>query len=197
MSFSQGMRAAGMSAVGKHFPGHGAVVADSHESLPTDRRDYPDLLDDIRPYERLVSNGVLAGIMTAHIVYQDVDRWPATFSRAWLTQELRQRLGFNGAIFSDDLSMKATRAYGSMAERAGLALDAGCDMLLVCNDRVAAESVVNSLSSYSNPVSLVRLARLHGTGDELWESLHAGDDWQAASARLDSFLQRPALELDA
>ena len=197
MSFSQGLRAAGMSAVGKHFPGHGAVVADSHESLPTDRRDYADLMDDIRPYERLVANGVLAGVMSAHIVYQEVDRWPATFSRAWLTQELRGRLGFNGAIFSDDLSMKATRAYGSMAERAKLALEAGCDMLLVCNDRVAAESVVDSLASYSSPISLVRLARLHGTGDDLWESLHAGDEWQEARARLDGFLERPALELDA
>ncbi|MEM9401741.1 MAG: beta-N-acetylhexosaminidase [Pseudomonadota bacterium] len=197
MSFSNGLRAAGMSAVGKHFPGHGAVVADSHESLPTDRRPYADLLDDIRPYERLVSNGVLAGVMTAHIVYQEVDRLPATFSSAWLTQELRGRLQFNGAIFSDDLSMQATRAYGSMARRARQALDAGCDMLLVCNDRDAAESAVESLSGYSQPVSLVRLARLHGTGDDLWESLHAGDDWQTARARLDAFLERPALELDA
>ncbi|MEM1173443.1 MAG: beta-N-acetylhexosaminidase [Pseudomonadota bacterium] len=197
MSFSQGLRAAGMSAVGKHFPGHGAVVADSHESLPTDRRSYADILDDIRPYERLVSNSVLAGVMTAHIVYQEVDRLPATFSTAWLTQELRGRLGFNGAIFSDDLSMKATRTYGSMASRARQALEAGCDMLLVCNDRSAAESAVESLSSYSSPISLVRLARLHGTGDELWESLHAGDSWQSARERLDHFLERPALELDA
>lgn len=197
MRFSFGLRSAGMAAVGKHFPGHGAVVADSHEALPVDRREYSDMLDDIRPYESLIAHNVLGGIMTAHIVYEHIDRLPATFSPAWLKDELRGRLRFSGAIFSDDLSMAATRAWGSMPDRACLALDAGCDMLLICNNRPAAERAVAALHGYSNPVSLVRLARLHGTGGELWETLHSGEEWQAASDRLQAFLDRPALELNA
>ena len=196
-AFCRGLRAAGMAAVGKHFPGHGAVVADSHLKLPVDRREYGDLLDDMRPYERLSNNGLLAGVMTAHIVYQNIDRQPATFSRLWLQQELRQRIGFSGAIFSDDLSMHATRDYGPMVERARLALDAGCDMLLVCNDRPAAERVVARLANYTNPLSLVRLARLHGTGDWQWASLHADDAWVEATAQLSDWQQAPQLTLDA
>ncbi len=196
-AFCRGLRSAGMAAVGKHFPGHGAVVADSHLKLPVDRREYGDLLDDMRPYERLSGNGLLAGVMTAHIVYQNIDAQPATFSRLWLQQELRQRIGFTGAIFSDDLSMHATRDYGSMVDRSRLALDAGCDMLLICNDRPAAERAVEALNNYTNPLSLVRLARLHGTGDWLWEGLHADEEWQDATARLERWQATPQLTLDA
>ena len=163
-AFSRGLRSAGMAAVAKHFPGHGAVVADSHLKLPVDRREYGLLLDDMRPYERLVSTGSIAGVMLAHIIYEKLDSMPAGFSSYWIERELRARIGFGGAVFSDDLSMKATSAYGTMAERARLSLDAGCDMILVCNDREAAHAAVDALANYSNPLSLVRLARLHGTG---------------------------------
>jgi beta-N-acetylhexosaminidase len=196
-AFSRGLRSAGMAAVAKHFPGHGAVVADSHLKLPVDRREYSDLLDDMSPYDKLVSNGLLAGVMTAHVVYREMDELPASFSEYWIQRELRSRIGFDGAIFCDDLSMKATRDYGSMATRATRALDAGCDMVLVCNDRPAARKAVAALRDYSNPLSLVRLARLHGTGQIMRESLLASDEWAAASAELKRWTEPPQLELDA
>ena len=196
-AFARGLRGAGMTAIAKHFPGHGAVVADSHLKLPVDRREYSDVLDDMRPYDKLVSNGLIAGVMTAHVVYQSMDDMPASFSAYWIQQELRSRLGFDGAIFCDDLSMKATSEYGSMAVRTRRALDAGCDMVLVCNDRPAARKTVAALRDYSNPLSLVRLARLHGTGQILRESLLASDEWLAASAALQQWSEPPQLKLDA
>ena len=196
-AFCRGLRSAGMAAVAKHFPGHGAVIADSHVKLPVDRREYGGVLDDMRPYERLVSNGLVAGVMLAHIVYREMDELPAGFSSFWIQRELRSRIGFGGAVFCDDLSMQATRDYGSMPERATRALDAGCDMVLVCNDRRAAERTVESLNDFSNPLSLVRLARLHGTGHVLRESLLASDEWQQAHAAMTGWIDRPPLELDA
>ena len=195
--FSRGLRSAGMAAVAKHFPGHGAVVADSHEQLPVDRREYGDLLDDMRPYDKLISNGLVAGVMMAHIVYPEMDPLPAGFAPFWVQRELRSRLGFDGAVLSDDLSMKATRTYGTMPERARRALDAGCDMVLVCNDRDAALATVRALRGFSNPLSLVRLARLHGTGHVMRESLLASDQWQEAHAELSKWTEPPELELDA
>ena len=196
-AFSRGLRSAGMAAVAKHFPGHGAVVADSHLKLPVDRREYGLLLDDMRPYERLVSTGSIAGVMLAHIIYEKLDSMPAGFSSYWIERELRARIGFGGAVFSDDLSMKATSAYGTMAERARLSLDAGCDMILVCNDREAAHAAVDALADYSNPLSLVRLARLHGTGHAVRETLLASDEWQAINERFRHWSDRPEFHLDA
>lgn len=196
-AFSRGLRSAGMAAVAKHFPGHGAVVADSHLALPVDRREYSDVLDDMRPYERLITNGQIAGVMLAHVVYHEMDDMPAGFSKYWIDRELRSRLGFGGAVFCDDLSMKATRGYGSMAERGRLALGSGCDMILVCNDRDAAHEAVDALNSYSNPLSLVRLARLHGTGSLLREELLASEQWQTANERFAHWSDRPEFHLDA
>lgn len=196
-AFCRGLRSAGMAAVAKHFPGHGAVVADSHVKLPVDRRDYGDILDDMQPYERLVSNSLIAGIMTAHVVYHEVDEMPASLSRFWIQRELRKRLGYTGAVFCDDLSMNAVRGYGSMVDRARKALDAGCDMVLICNDRTAARQAVTALNDFSNPLSLVRLARLHGTGHTMRETLLASDEWQEASAELGGWADPPELTLDA
>lgn len=195
--FSRGLRSAGMAAVAKHFPGHGAVVADSHQKLPVDRRDYGDLLDDMRPYDKLVRNSLVAGVMMAHIVYRELDELPAGFSSFWIQRELRSRLGFEGAVLSDDLSMNATREFGPMPDRAKLALEAGCDMVIICNDRDAARSTVRALRDHSNPPSLVRLARLHGTGHVLREALLASDQWQQANSALSSWTEPPQLELDA
>lgn len=186
-----------MAAVAKHFPGHGAVLADSHLRLPVDRREYGLILDDMRPYERMMNTGVVAGVMLAHIVYQEIDAMPAGFSEYWIQRELRSRLGFGGAVFCDDLSMKATGDYGTMPERARLALRAGCDMILVCNDRERAQRAVNALNEYSNPLSLVRLARLHGTGHVLRESLLLSEGWQRANHVFKSWSERPELQLNA
>lgn len=196
-AFARGLRSAGMAAVAKHFPGHGAVIADSHLRLPTDRREYGHILDDIRPYERLVANGAIAGVMLAHIIYSEIDAEPAGFSKYWIQQELRARLGFGGAVFCDDLSMKATRDFGTMPRRAKLALAAGCDMVLVCNDREAARRAVDALADYSNPLSLVRLARLHGTARPAREILLASDQWREINRRFAHWNDPPALRLDA
>lgn len=194
-AFARGLRSAGMAAVAKHFPGHGAVVADSHLKLPLDRRDYGLILDDMRPYERMIGTGVVAGVMLAHIVYREIDALPAGFSDYWIQCELRTRLGFGGAVFCDDLAMQATRGFGSMPERARRALDAGCDMILVCNDRDAAQRAVAALQDYSNPLSLVRLARLHGTGQPRRESLLASAEWRQANALFEGWRERPELTL--
>ncbi|MEL7310655.1 MAG: beta-N-acetylhexosaminidase [Pseudomonadota bacterium] len=184
-----GMKEAGMSAVGKHFPGHGAVVADSHFELPTDRREYSQMFDDISVFERMIAAG-LPAVMTAHVVYSALDPMPASFSSWWQKQELRQRLGFSGAIVSDDLTMKATGAYGTIEERADLALGSGTDLVLICNDRPAAERAVAHLSDWRQPASMTRLARLRGGATFDIDNLSATPEWQAARAALDSALQR-------
>ncbi len=139
-----GMRDAGMAATGKHFPGHGAVAADSHVALPVDRREWPDIEADLQPYRRLIANG-LPAVMVAHVVFPTVDEKPASLSRAWINGVLRGQLGFQGAVFADDLSMAGAAAFGDIAARAGLAREAGCDVLPVCNDRPAVETLLESL----------------------------------------------------
>jgi len=136
-------------------------------------------------------------VMLAHIVYQEIDSQPAGFSNYWTQRELRSRLGFGGAVFCDDLGMQATRDFGNMPERARLALDAGCDMILVCNDRDAAQQAVAALKDYSNPLSLVRLVRLHGTGNPQRESLLGSEEWQHVNTLFAGWSERPELKLNA
>jgi beta-N-acetylhexosaminidase len=138
-SLMLGMRQAGMANCGKHFPGHGFVAADSHVDVPVDSRKLAEiLLDDARPYEWLSTS--LASVMPAHVIYPDVDARPAGFSDTWLQDILRARLGFTGAIFSDDLSMAGARTLAGRtlgyAEAAVLAMNAGCDLVLLCNQSV-------------------------------------------------------------
>ncbi|NKC12318.1 MAG: beta-N-acetylhexosaminidase [Gammaproteobacteria bacterium] len=130
-----GMERGGLPGIGKHFPGHGGVSADSHLELPHDGRAWPELLDELHPYRHL--SKVLSGVMTAHVVFDAVDPSPATFSARWLRTVLRDQLRFAGAVFSDDLSMVGAHGRGTVAERVRLALASGCDLALVCNDRAA------------------------------------------------------------
>jgi beta-N-acetylhexosaminidase len=158
----QGFRQAGMNGVGKHFPGHGHVRADSHLELPRDERSYGEIeAADLVPFRRMIEAG-LGGIMPAHVVYPRVDAHPAGFSPVWLKQVLRGTLGFDGVVFSDDLSMEGASAGGGVIGRARAALAAGCDMVLACNDPRAVDELLDGLD-YSMPaVSLARLARMHG-----------------------------------
>jgi len=141
-----GLRAAGMASVGKHFPGHGYVHADSHHAVPVDERSYAEIeAVDLVPYRELIRHG-LSAVMPAHVIYPKVDAFPAGFSSKWLRQILRGELGFDGMIFSDDLSMEGASVAGGVVERGRAALAAGCDMVLLCNAPEAASSLLDGLS---------------------------------------------------
>lgn len=195
-AFMHGMSLAGMSGVGKHFPGHGGVAEDSHLALPVDHRDMASLFkEDIVPFEKMIQNH-LPAIMPAHVIYDQVDDKPAGYSAIWLQQILRDRLKFQGVIFSDDLSMEAAGVGGSYGERAQLALQAGCDMVLVCNHPEAVTEVVAALGDYSNPVSELRLARMHGKNDVKRDELLASKKWQQANQLVQTLDDSRELELD-
>ncbi|MBI4195949.1 MAG: beta-N-acetylhexosaminidase [Betaproteobacteria bacterium] len=161
-ALARGFRLGGMGAVGKHFPGHGHVPADSHLEVPVDDRPFTEIEEhDLVPFRRLIRDG-LAGIMPAHVIYPRVDRRPAGFSATWLKKILRGDLGFDGVVFSDDLSMEGAKVAGGVVERAEAALEAGCDMLLLCNDPDGVDRLLGGLDHAMSPVSLARLARMHG-----------------------------------
>lgn len=143
-AFRAGLNAAGLAATGKHYPGHGAVAADSHLELPVDRRSMDALQEDLEPFEALIKDGI-ESLMMAHVRYTSVDQTPASLSKIWIRDILRKRSGYEGAIFCDDLSMHGAAVVGSMEERARIALDAGCDMLPVCNDRPSVLALLDAL----------------------------------------------------
>lgn len=179
-AFISGMNEAGMAAVGKHFPGHGAVEADSHLATPIDERTWSDLQYDMHPFEQLIKEGLLAGIMPAHVRFLAVDaQKTAGFSSRWLQDILRNQLAFQGVIFSDDLSMQGAASVGGYKARTLAALQAGANALLVCNDRVAAQQVIDAL----------RMARHEQSFDLL--SLSA---WQGPSMTLDVPRQQRIVE---
>ncbi|MGB0128419.1 MAG: beta-N-acetylhexosaminidase [Rhodocyclaceae bacterium] len=155
-----GLAEAGMSSVGKHFPGHGFVAADSHLALPVDNRSYAVIAaDDLEPFQKLIP--VLGGVMPAHIIFDQVDaRYTAGFSPSWLQVVLRQRLGFRGAVFSDDLSMEGASVAGDVVARATAAVLAGCDMVLVCNAPAAARDLLARWRPATDSESPRRIHRL-------------------------------------
>ncbi len=157
-----GLKQGGMPAVGKHFPGHGYVRADSHLDIPVDERDFVDIeLCDLIPFRQMVNYGLTA-VMPAHVIYPKVDSRPAGFSPVWLKNILRGQLGFEGCIFSDDLSMEGATVAGGIVQRAEAALDAGCDMVLVCNKPESADELLQGLHWEMPATSRARLAQMHG-----------------------------------
>jgi beta-N-acetylhexosaminidase len=191
----EGVRAAGMAAVGKHFPGHGGVAADSHLALPNDERRFADIeMDDLVPFERLIRHG-LEAVMPAHVVYPRVDPLPAGFSPFWLREVLRRRLEFQGVIFSDDLDMAAAAAGGGYGERARAAVAAGCDMVLVCNNRPAALEVVEALRDHDDPTVHLRCLRMHGRGTLDPAHLHLDPRWQQGVKAVGMLEEAESLDL--
>ncbi len=182
-AYIQGMEEAGMASVGKHFPGHGAVVADSHLELPVDDRSISEIMDkDMIPFQELIAINALQGIMPAHVVYSHQDSKPAGFSKTWLQQILRNRLNFRGAIFSDDLNMAAAGMAGSFVERANLALEAGCDMVLVCNNREGAVEVIEQLAWQQSEESAQRLMKMKTQAKQTRQDLMETEKWKIAVA---------------
>ncbi len=194
-AFVRGMHAAGMAAVGKHFPGHGSVAGDSHHEIPEDGRDEQDIRGrDLLPFAHLIGNG-LAGVMPAHVIYPRVDPRPAGFSRYWLQQVLRADLGFEGVIFSDDLSMAGAAVAGDMLARARAAMSAGCDMVLACNDPHGAGRILEGLEQRPDPVVVARLARMHGRHGVNHEKLRHDRRWREIRKALRAWVSNPELDL--
>ncbi|TDJ17147.1 MAG: beta-N-acetylhexosaminidase [Gammaproteobacteria bacterium] len=194
-AFMAGMGSAGMCAVGKHFPGHGSVAGDSHLTLPVDDRDLETLrVADMLVFERMIHYG-LPAVLAAHVVYSKVDARPASYSRTWLTHVLRGDLGFAGAVFSDDLGMAGASLDGGATAQAALALEAGCDVVLLCNDRAAAESVVEDNPHRESALRSARLARLHGRSAKSWQELQADSRHRDIAATIGALDRAPELDL--
>jgi beta-N-acetylhexosaminidase len=165
LALTRGLGAAGVRAVGKHFPGHGYARADSHLETATDARSLAEIEGaDLVPFARLAAE--LGGVMPAHVIYPAVDARPAGFSPRWLQEILRTRLGFRGVVFSDDLSMEAAKTEGGIAARTALALSAGCDMVLVCNAPETADELLGAFPAHAPRTAPQSLAMRAGANNQ-------------------------------
>ncbi|RKF19536.1 beta-N-acetylhexosaminidase [Alginatibacterium sediminis] len=175
-AFCRGQRYAGMATTGKHFPGHGNVSGDSHVDIPRDNREPSTILDhDLRPFKTLIEEQWLDAIMPGHVIYSQFDEQPAGFSEYWLQQQLRQKLGFKGVIFSDDLSMHGASFAGGYLERALHARAAGCDLLLACNDQDATVTLLDGLPQQQSNAAQRMLSK---TAALSWPELLANPNYQ-------------------
>ncbi len=181
-AFIDGMHKAGMKATGKHFPGHGSVRADSHIDIPVDPRGKSEIETfDLLPFKQLISSGKVDALMPAHIIFPEIDNSAVGFSHYWLQTILRQQLGFDGVIFSDDLSMEGASCVGGYVERAEAAQQAGCDMLLLCNNREGCVTVIDNANIVINEASNERINRLLKTTSTTFDSLKNNQMWQQSS----------------
>ena len=186
-AFMKGMQRAGMATTGKHFPGHGSVKADSHVAAAVDTREYQDIYDnDMQSFIKLQSQ--LDALMPAHVIYEKVDPNPAGFSPYWIQKVLRQELKFDGVLFSDDLSMQAACVAGGADARIRAALDAGCDMGLVCNNRESACTALSGIENLPMP-NQERLERMRGKIPQIniGETLDLGNEWQTVKKVIEDF----------
>ena len=184
------MHGCGMHAVGKHFPGHGSVTTDSHVALPVDERSF-DIIrkTDLLPFEFMISCG-LSGLMAAHIAFPNIDESAVVgFSELWLQKILRKKLGFNGLIFSDDLSMEGAAVSSSYLARANLALSAGCDALIVCNNKIGIFEILDNYSQVSALGQTRSLELMRGPSCEMSSDvLRATSSWIVAKRHIEDFI---------
>lgn len=184
-AFIDGMREIGMATTGKHFPGHGHVVADSHLETPFDDRSKETIFNhDIQPFKQLITKGKLSAIMPAHVIYTQCDSQPASGSAYWLKDVLRQQLNFNGVIFSDDLGMKGADFMGDYVERSEKALNAGCDLLLLCNEPAGVVQVLDNLKYQPTQAQQDRHYSLMKRKSVSWRELEQSVRWQQAHQSL-------------
>ncbi len=183
-AFMQGMKSVGMATTGKHFPGHGAVIADSHLETPYDEREA--INDDIKIFKAQIEAGILDAMMPAHVIYPHFDAQPASGSPYWLKQVLRTDMGFRGIVFSDDLSMEGAAIMGSPAERSQQALNAGCDMILMCNKREAAIEVLDNLEIIEVP----QAAQLLKKQNFSYRDLQYSDQWKNAVSSMAKVIEQ-------
>ncbi|MGI1678276.1 MAG: beta-N-acetylhexosaminidase [Cellvibrionaceae bacterium] len=184
-AFIAGMHEAGMAVTGKHFPGHGAVTEDSHLELPVDTRSFQEIESvDLIPFSELMDH--LDAVMPAHIIFSDIDKSPVGFSNYWLKNILRKKMHFDGVIFSDDLSMEGAASAGSYGDRAERALDAGCDVVLVCNNRKGALEILHRLETRQIKLSN-RLHRMSARRWWNWNELVSTERWVRTQEALKKF----------
>ena len=176
-----GMHKAGMKSVIKHFPGHGHVHEDSHKDMPVDRRSFQEIRGgDLVPFDHLAT-AYNEGLMTAHVIFPEVDKVPVTFSHEWLQHVLRGQMNFSGVVFSDDLNMHAAHLHEDIESRVRAAFQAGCDVALLCNNRPAVIEVLEHLKEYRNPVASLRLFRMRGAPEvESFQELRQMPMWKEA-----------------
>ncbi len=196
-SFIDGMLEMGMATTGKHFPGHGHVLADSHLETPFDDRPKSQIFEqDIQPFKQLIAKNKLTAIMPAHVVYTQCDNQPASGSSYWLKEILRKELNFNGVIFSDDLGMTGAGFMGNFVERSKKAINAGCDLLLLCNEPEGVIQVLDGLKYQPNKAQTERYVSLMKRKNVTWLELETSLRYQEAQGRLTA-LQNNWLEWKA
>ncbi len=182
--FAGGARAAGMAVTAKHFPTHAGARADSHTALAVDDRGLDQLTDDLDPYRHLIDAG-LESVMVGHVSFPAVDPLPASLSGRWIDEQLRRRLGFDGAVLSDDMSMAGAAVGGGCRQRIVQSLEAGCDMVLLCNTPEEVPGAIEALADYRNPASEERLLRLRGRERVAWDELRSSARWRDARRQMD------------
>lgn len=189
-TYISAMKVAGMASTGKHFPGHGSVKADSHVALPVDSRPRDEIFEnDIQPFKSLITQGKLTAVMPSHVVYEQCDAQPASFSHYWLQQVLRQQLGFSGVIISDDLSMHGASFVGNHVTRANSALQAGCDLILACNDSEAAISILDAIN-IPKIQDCSAVQRMAHQGEQFSSPLRSDPNWVKNHHKLMQFAER-------
>ena len=181
LRIAAGMQRAGMCVVAKHFPSHAGVVVDSHEQLPIDHRPLDGLSDDLAPYQHLIKAGI-EGVMLGHVQFPEVDALPASCSSYWIKEHLKTQMGFGGVVISDDIAMAGAAGSGSFGQRAEAVLNAGSDVVLLCNSPEKISGVIDYLVDYKGDCEI--MASLRGRDCSSWSALRASDFWREADKRI-------------